>query len=232
MRIMICDDQQSDLERIAVLCKTYATERGLSVCIQKENDPQHLHVEDIDVLVLDIRMPGVSGIEIQRRLEFCVTKPLVIFVTNYAEYSMESHGVNVIGFLEKPIQKDDLYRYLDKARMLLKTGKVVMFGEGGYYNTKHISYIFMDQGISKAVLENGQETVGVFKTMKQWEDELRDYGFIRINKSCLINCQYVNDIRDGCVTLKNEEQLAISRRERKHCEEAYGEYLALHARFI
>lgn len=232
MNILICDDCQSDIDKITMLCKAYAEKNRLSFNYKEETNPQNLDVQNVDLLFLDIRMPGTSGIEIQRRLEFSSGKPLIIFVTNYAEYSIDSHGTNVIGFLEKPIKKIDLDKFLEKALILLKSGKVVSFGENHFCNTKQIQYIIMDQGISKAVLEDGQKTSGMFKTIRQWEEELKEFWFIRINKSCLVNCKYIKTIKDGKVMLRNGEVLTASRREKKCCEDAYGHFLEYHARFI
>lgn len=232
MNIIICDDCPADIEHIESLCQMYATEQGLEFDIITVTDPLHLDNSKADLLFLDICMPEKNGIEIQRQLELMSGKPLVIFVTNYPGYSMSSHGANVIGFIEKPARQWILFELLDRARLLLTAERRISWTECCTFNTKQIQYIIMDKGVSKARLSTGEMSTGVFKTIKQWNEELQEYGFLRINQSCLVNFQYIDKMTNGHVVLKSGEILNTSRRERKCCEEKYMQLLERHARFL
>jgi len=232
MNITICDDCQADIVHIETLCQMYASQHKLEFSIMTVENPLHLDYSETDVLFLDICMPEKNGIEIQRQLELMSGKPLVIFVTNYSGYSMSSHGTNVIGFIEKPVRQWTLFKLLDRARLLLTAGKSLAWTECCTFNTKQVQYIFMDKGVSKARLSTGEMSTGVFKTIKQWNEELQDCGFIRINQSCLVNFQYIDKMTDGHIFLKSGETLNTSRRERKSCEERYMQLLERHARFL
>lgn len=232
MKITICDDCQKDIEEIRKHCERYASEHMMNVQIAEETNPLNLTLEDTDLLFLDIEMPGLDGITIQRQLELYASRPLIIFVTNYSHFSLASHGINVIGFMEKPVRKEIMDTFLEKGIILLSTGKVVSFGNQQYVNTRNIRYIFMEGGYSKASLADGKRSSGIFKTLKQWETELKAYHFVRISKSCLVNCQYIKKVQDAKVFLKDGEVLAASRRERKSVQEEYMRYLEKTARFL
>ncbi|MDD6043896.1 MAG: response regulator [Eubacteriaceae bacterium] len=232
MNITICDDCQVDLDIINSLCETYATENNISLSIMKENNPLKLNLKETDLLILDIRMPEKNGIEIQRQLEITSGKPLVIFITNYREFSISSYGANVTGFIEKPVRKETLFSLFERARGILSAGKIISWSDSKIYNTRQIQYIIMDKGVSKAILDNDEISVGIFKTIKQWNEELKDYGFIRINQSCLLNCQYIDKMTDGRFILKSGKILSTSRREKKLCEDKYIQYLERNARFL
>lgn len=231
MNITICDDCQMDINEIKTLCQSYAEKNKLSFCITSEINPLNLDLSETDLLFLDIQMPEKCGIDIQRKLELIASKPLIIFVTNYSQYSLESHGINVIGFMEKPVKQEIMDTFLDKGITLLSAGKVISFGNQQYVNTRNIQYIFMEDGYSKASMEDGKSSSGVFKTLKQWEQELVDVHFVRISKSCLVNCQYIKNIQETKVFLKNGSVLTASRREKKNVQDKYMKYLEQTARF-
>lgn len=232
MKITICDDCQRDIDVLVSLCKRYGRMRQLEMDITTVTCPLDLDLEETDLLLLDIQMPDISGIEVQRQLQLRTGKPLIIFVTNYHEYIVSSHGINVIGFLEKPVAQDVLFDYLDKGEILLSASKVVTFGKQDCYNTHQIQYIVMESGYSKAVLEDGKKSIGIYKTIKRWLEELQDYGFVRINKSCLVNCEHIKMIKDDKIILNSGDTLRASRRERKAVADGYLTYLQRQARFM
>lgn len=232
MRITICDDLRQDIDALSFLCRKYAKQNDLEVEISKITNPKELQLDDTDLLFLDIEMPEKNGIEIQRERELVSGRPLIIFVTNYPSYSFSSHGTNVIGFLPKPVKKNLLGEYLDKALMLLQSNKIVEFDREQRYNSRQIQYIFMDSGCSKALLRDGTRSVGIYKSMTEWEEELTPYWFIRINQSYVVNCQYIEKISLRKVVLKNGERIPISRRAYRACNLRYIEYLEKIARFV
>lgn len=231
MRITICDDMQQDIDRLALLCRRYAKKNRLEIEIEKVTNAENLDLEGTDLLFLDIEMPEKNGIQIQRERELISGRPLIIFFTNYPAYSMSSHGTNVIGFLPKPVKESLLGDYLDKALALLQSNKVVGFDQEERYNTRQIQYIVMDRGCSKAVLKDGKQSIGIYKSIIEWEKELIPYWFIKISQSCLVNCQYIDKLMPGKVMLKDGTGLTVSRRAFQACRERYLEYLEKMARF-
>lgn len=232
MKVTICDDVQHDIDHLVELCKRYGEQKNIEVSIIEEKHPQNLRLADTDVLLLDIKMPGFNGIDIQRKQEMISGRPLIIFVSHFPEYGLDSHGTNVIGFLVKPAKQEELFDYLDKAVILLSANKIIELGNQTFYNTRQIQYIVMEKGCSKAVLQNGERSIGIFKTISKWEEELSAYGFVRIRKGCLVNCFYIRSIQDGNIILKNGESLSVARREYRDCKEKYLAYLERHARFV
>ena len=232
MKFTICDDVRQDMDDLARQCMQYAKQNALEIELTKVLHPKDLNFEDTDILFLDIEMPEKNGIEIQRERELISGKPLIIFFTNYPAHSMHSHGTNVIGFLPKPVDEELLSAYIDKGIALLETNKIVHFGREQRYNSRQIQYIEMESGCSKAVLNDGKRSVGVYKTMKEWEEELLPYWFVRISQSCLVNCQYIQRIHSGKVVLKNGMRLHISRRVYRACNQRYLTYLEKTARFM
>jgi two-component system LytT family response regulator len=111
MRVYIVDDERLAVERLTRLL----TATGRVVIAGSATDPEAalavLRDLPVDVLFLDIQMPGLTGFELLARLERQLT---VVFTTAYDRYALEAFAVNSIDYLLKPIEADRLDRALDK----------------------------------------------------------------------------------------------------------------------
>src|ERR1700682_6121771 len=119
MRAYIVDDERLAVERLTRLL----TATGRVVIAGSATDPEaaiaFLRDLPLDVLFLDIQMPGLTGFELLARLERQVT---VVFTTAYDRYALEAFAVNSIDYLLKPIEADRLDRALDKIGRLSAKG--------------------------------------------------------------------------------------------------------------
>lgn len=115
LRILIVDDEQPARERLQRLLSELGEYELIS---QAENATvalqlsQQLHP---DVVLLDVRMPGMSGIEVAQHLNSLNEPPAVIFTTAYEEYAVDAFEAEAIGYLLKPIRKEKLERALQHA---------------------------------------------------------------------------------------------------------------------
>jgi two-component system, LytTR family, response regulator AlgR len=115
MRILIVDDEAPARERLRRMlteiddceCSGEASngEEALQLCQQQTPD----------VLLLDVRMPGLSGIDVAQHLNSLEAPPAVIFTTAYDEYALDAFEAEAIGYLLKPVRKEKLARALRHA---------------------------------------------------------------------------------------------------------------------
>jgi two-component system, LytTR family, response regulator AlgR len=115
MRVLIVDDEAPARERLKRLlseiedCELSGEasngQEALLLCQQQQPD----------VLLLDVRMPGISGIEVAQHLNALVDPPAVIFTTAYDEYALDAFEAEAIGYLLKPVRKEKLARALRHA---------------------------------------------------------------------------------------------------------------------
>ena len=115
MRAYLVDDEPLAIKRLTRMLD--ATDRV--EIVGSTNDPQtaleFLRGHPVDVLFLDIQMPGLSGFELLDQIH---PQPLVIFTTAYDRYALEAFDVNSIDYLLKPIEPERLDRALDKAERM------------------------------------------------------------------------------------------------------------------
>ncbi|MEG0836167.1 MAG: response regulator [Muribaculaceae bacterium] len=242
MKIIIYDDQVSEMEDLMQRCREYLDYRGMEAELRGINNSVELQREKPDILILDVEMPGEDGIAIKDRLAKTADGPLIIFATNYRDAVSKAFNRNVIGFLVKPVTLNELTTLMDTAVAYLTIDKVVTFDDGSFASTKDIVWITANKGYSDFQLVNGKVKDGGKRSLKVWEQELAVCGLIRIEEGLLINARYVKTYKEGWVTMPNSAKKSvdesdtvmfeISRRRRKECHEKYISFCNKIAKYI
>ena len=198
----------------------------LSACAFDADEAlQILKTENIDLLFLDINLPGLSGLELLDTLEI---QPMVIFTTAYAAYAVNSFDYNVVDYLVKPITREHFERAVGRALDRAKLQEVVPSEKepfqsvaidlnlGGSFETVYTSDIVYLQSYGnyvKVFLENGRMILAT-STTHQLMAQLPAQSFIRIHKSYIVNRKFINAFSNNCVlVLKEELPIGISYRQ-------------------
>jgi two-component system, LytTR family, response regulator len=182
--------------------------------------------EKIDLIFLDIHLPGYSGLEFLKSIP---NHPYVIITTAYPEYALDGYDLDIIDFLLKPIMIERfmkaIYRYCERTKIhssenIAKPGdsyekNYILLHEG-----KDLFKVFIHDIL---YLEAFGEYVKVFaedrkylvrKALSEFESELPDDVFLRVHKSYLINIQKVTGFSTIHVIMKNV-QLPVGRMHRE-----------------
>ena len=230
MKICICDDRKEDLVILDGICKDYLKRKKLSAEITCTQEPEVPLTGDFDLLFLDIEMPKMRGTEIKQRL-MGRGRPYIIFVTSYPERMREAFGVNVLGFLDKPVKPSLFEMQMDLAVNLLGEGRMVDLGRGRWESSKDIIMFFTEDRYTKALLASGGSTELSDRSLSAWEKELSDQFFVRTDTSYLVNCKYIWDFEEKAVVLSNGQRVKLSRRRRKEILERFSAYIRRYGRF-
>ena len=186
---------------------------------------QLLKTEAIDLLFLDINLPGLSGLDLLDALEL---QPMVIFTTAYASYAADSFDYNVVDYLVKPITRQHfdraVGRAIDRAKLqeLVNPGKEhfqsysIDLNLGGSFetvDTNNIIYLQSYGNYVKVFLENGRMILAT-STTHQLMDLLPAQAFLRIHKSYIVNRKFINAFSNNFVVILNEKlPIGISYRQ-------------------
>lgn len=185
------------------------------------------------VVLLDIRMPGMSGIEVARHLSALDRPPAVVFTTAYDQYALEAFDSKAVGYLLKPVRKERLVDALKHASRLTD-GTLKQLGStgSGFAEREHIAarsrddlrlvpikdilYFRADQKYVTVRHSGGEELIE--ESLKSLEDEFARH-FVRIHRSVLVGLAHVEvlekDVGGGYrVRLRGcDECLSVSRRQ-------------------
>ena len=118
MTIGVCDDDKEYLEKEIALCRDCLP--GDHSFYRFYDGRELLAVEEaLDLVLLDIEMPNINGIEVKEKLQMLSEQTVIVFVTNHREFVMDAFDINVIGFVVKGMMEEQLPIVLDKAEKLL-----------------------------------------------------------------------------------------------------------------
>jgi len=188
MKIGICDDIP---EWNRILCHTCQEilakwHYNCDIVMYETGSALLEDIDEIDILLLDIRLQDMTGIEIRRKLEQMGTNILIIFVTCLKSMAISAFGINVCGFVEKDHIEDELETYLVPA---LQSLTHYIFVEKGV-NSRRIKYIQSKRTYSDLYLA-GNSKMMTRTPLRKYEEMLSKFDFIRTHKSYLVNLYYV-----------------------------------------
>jgi DNA-binding LytR/AlgR family response regulator len=177
-----------------------------------------LQKEKIDLLFLDIQMPGLLGTSFISSL---AVKPLVVFVTAYANYAVESYNLDAVDYLMKPVSLDRFALSANKAYPIFM-GKSVVENEPledfFFVNVEYslvrisiplISHIEGLKDYVKIYVEGERHPILTKQTMKSVEAKIMPHGFMRVHKSFIVNLKKIESIKQQRIKIGNHE-IAVS----------------------
>lgn len=231
MKVLIVDDEKPARDR---LVRMIGGLPGYEVGGQADNGQKALEITEsglIDVVLMDIRMPGMDGIQAAMHLSGLEQPPAVIFTTAYADHALEAFETHAVDYLLKPVKKDRLLSALQAAQKPTRaqteqTGEVLSAIEArqhicarvrGNLILVKIDDIYYFQADQKYVTVRHRDgEVLIEDALKNLEKEFVD-KFVRIHRNALINLKFLAGMQaqdDGQFVRFNEidDTLEISRR--------------------
>ncbi len=174
-----------------------------------------LQGETVDLIFLDIQMPGLTGIQF---IKTVTTKPMFILITAYERYALEGYELNVVDYLVKPVSLERFIKACNKAWELhqLKTKKETGAETPSYFfiNADYslVKVVFSDimwiEGLKdylKIHLKSSSKPLVARLTMKAIEEQLPSSMFIRVQKSFIVSKEYITSIRKNSVFINDIE---------------------------
>ena len=196
MRIGICDDEKNIRELISnKIKKEYPNSE---IVFFKSGEELLLESKDIDILLLDIQMPGRNGIEIARELRKKNKKTILIFVTAMEDYVFEAFDVNAFNYIVKPFNDNRFMDVLNKAineynssgETKQETNYVIVSNRGMHTKVKLDEIIYAEVFNRKVVIHKIDEEIEYYGKMSELE-ALVGESFFRSHRAYLINFKYV-----------------------------------------
>jgi len=196
--------------------------RNLSQCPEIEccglfEDPfsalSYLGQNTIDLIFLDINLPGMSGISFLRTL---IHPPLVIITTAYPQYAVDGFDLEVVDFLLKPFSFERFYKSVNKAkeRLIPKAvasvnRKITIKADKRLYQIDLDELLFVESCGDYTTVNCTDKKLIAHETLKSWEEKLKGHSFQKIHRSMIINLQKIDHI-DGNMAVIGRHKLLIS----------------------
>lgn len=231
MKVLIVDDEKPALSRLSGMLDDIS---DYQQCGEASNGLEAIKVasqKSPDVVLMDIRMPGMDGLEAARHLTEVEKPPAVIFTTAYGEHALEAFEANAVAYLLKPIRRDKLRDALEKASRLNKAQLIQLSDDSEDNVRTHIcarvrgnleliplDEVFYFQAEQKYVTVRHQHgEVLIEEPLKSLEEEFGNQ-FMRIHRNALVATKAMSGLEKTIegrfnLTLREiEDTLEISRR--------------------
>lgn len=212
---VIIDDEPAPRE---ILAKYIVRHPSLNLLESFDEAPKalnYLRKNKPDIIFLDIEMPEITGIQLIERLD--IPSLHYIFVTAHSKYATKSYDMDVVAFLTKPPSYEKFTKSVNKVLKALNYFSdetlVLTIGKKHIQIPKeHIDWIQADNFYVKLFGRKFREEYIMLRMrLHQLEELLPNDHFLKLNRSVIVNTQYIESIRNNEVTLRNGKKINISK---------------------
>jgi DNA-binding LytR/AlgR family response regulator len=171
-----------------------------------------LRDQPVDLLLLDIEMPGMTGIELTKNLQ--ANRPVIIFTTSKKEYAAEAFDLNVADYIVKPITPARFIQAIDKAREMLQSNseqvklnedEFIFIRDSNIVRRLKLSDILYAEAMGDYVkLHTAQKYFAIHATMKEVEQRLPSSRFLRVHRSFIAAIDKIDTVQEGTLIINGK----------------------------
>jgi two-component system, LytTR family, response regulator AlgR len=226
LRALVVDDERPARERLMALLRELDQVEVVGEARDATEALRQLNQLEPELLYLDVRMPGMSGLELARHLAGLADPPAVIFTTAHDEHAMEAFEAEAVGYLLKPVRKEKLAAATERAQRLTtrqldavaapRTHLAVRARDGvRLLRVEDIICLLAEQKYTTVRHTGGEDLIE--DSLRMLEDEL-GARFLRVHRSALVNREFIESVErcdDGTHLIRLRgiaEPLPVSRR--------------------
>lgn len=226
-KIAICDDMEEYVKYISSAVNKWAEKENITVDIETFPSAEsflfrYAEQKAFDILLLDVEMPSMNGVELAKRIRKENDAVQIIFITGYTDYISEGYEVSALHYLVKPLSETKLFEVLNRAVLKIRKNEKSLYlslsGEMVRIPIYEIKYLEVQQNY---VTVHSKKDYTVKKTLGEFEREL-DERFYRMGRSFIVNLSCIDKITKTDVFLSDGSVIPLSR----------GQYEPLNKAFI
>lgn len=230
VRVAIVEDKKEYSESLHVFTKKFFKENSVEFTvdiIENGLDLVKRYKSQYDVLLLDIEMPLLDGMEAAKRIRQIDDSVIIIFVTNMAQFAVNGYEVDAVSFLVKPISYFMLSVAMKKALNLLvhrKNTDIMITTKQNIRVVSSDDLLYVESFKNDLFYVTSKEKIQARGVLKNIESKLSGHNFSRCNNGLLVNLKYVTSINNNIVVV-NHEELPISRGRKKEFVDDFMSYI-------
>ena len=231
MRIAICDDDQVFAQILAtyienayksldLLIEFFASGEELLAYYQADK-------KVFDVILLDIEMKQINGLEAAHQIRKVDTQTTIIFITSHDELASMGYEVSAFRFLTKPVKSQKLIEALEAVRSQNNSSKTIhVSNPEGDYTVNINDILFFEAQNQQISIQTQANTFIQRYNLSAYVSELAKYDFVSVHRSYLVNMKYVKSINKQEIIITDGTILPISRLRYKEVKQAFHDYIS------
>lgn len=235
MRVAVCDDDLKFLREVSKLLNQYGKLHHCHMEYKVYTNPLEL-VSEIekgvchDVILLDVFMPGINGIQCAKDIRNFDNFVKIVFLTSSAEYAVESYSVKAYQYLLKPIQKEQLFtvlRTLERESKALDINLLVVKSKNGIVKISLSKLEYCEVVNRKIVLHlsDGGECECSLR-MNELEEKLNVFEmFLKPHRSFLVNMNYIQSLTTHSILMECGAKIPVPREKYAQIKQIYMDYI-------
>jgi DNA-binding LytR/AlgR family response regulator len=226
MNALIIDDNaiaRSVLRKLSSQLKDIVVAGECATAIEAYN---FLQMQAVDILLLDIEMPGMSGLELVKNLG--AKRPVIVFTTSKKEYASEAFDLNVADYIVKPVTPARFIQAMEKAREILESNReevkwteeeFIFIRDSTIIRRLKVDEILFAEAMGDYVkVYTPQKFFAIHTTLRAVEERLPASRFFRVHRSYLVALNKIDTIQDG-VLIIGEKPIPVADAYRKALNE-------------
>lgn len=228
LKIAVCDDDKKVLDRTLELLKDYK-KAPLQADGYQSGEELLATRKRYDILLLDIDMGGLNGIETARRIRAVDKEVKLIYITNYSDYTIFAFAVHAFAYLLKPVKKEELFAQLDEACLygIPNPGpKLELNAKEGIVHIVPADILYFEYLERQVLMYTTQRLWHLKQQITQIAKEFEPYGFAMPHKSFVVNLYAVQRIYGYEITLTDGTRIPLSQKRSAQFRRELNEYLA------
>lgn len=234
LKIAICDDEKKFCDSAERMLNLYMEDKGLQFQVDVFNVPSELldmteKGTIYDIYLLDIYMPGVTGMSIATELRSRGVKSPIIFLTSSTDHALEAFGVDATHYLLKPYTKDSFYVGMDKAMQSIashKNDSVILKVDNDYRSipASKLIYCEAEDKYQRLYLENGEKLLirisgtELYKLLSEFD------SFYHCGRAHIINLNHISRVTQSGAVFKSGMQLSLPHTVLAGLKKAFFDY--------
>lgn len=223
IKVGICDDEKIVLKLLKSLVEQCLEELEEDSTILTFDSGEKLleEAKDLDILFLDIEMPGMDGIETGKSIPRRNPNCKIIIATSRQERFKEAFKINAFRFVTKPFEKEEIKEALkDVFKTRAGMEKIEVYRDRVSYTFFQKDILYMEAVDSSVEFVLSDCVFRKETSLKELEATLDDRIFYRVNKQCIVNMQHIDTYANGVIRIGATE-IRVSIRKKKEFEKVY-----------
>lgn len=227
----ICENEVIQAEWLQSLVEEYAASKHVSVQINIWESAEiflfhYAENKDVDIILLDIQMSEMTGMEMARQLREEDDSVALLFITGLTDYISEGYSVEAIDYLVKPLKKEKLFQALDRllAKYPVKEEFLLVEQDDEQIKISRDDILFIEVEGREIKVVMKKQVIFLKDSLQNFSKRLNQEQFVQPYRNIVVNCSRIKRIRKGTLIMDDGSVIPVSRRNQQKVVTAFTNY--------